>query len=94
MLELDTDNSHEMENITFSNDKSSSSQDAYASLQGSDTNEGPVIMAAGLQDHTRLSLLLERALLLSPRSRSEKVINYTPAPDWGWGMELPSKGIV
>ena len=79
-----------MENITISDDKSSSSKDIYASLHGSDTNEGPVIMAAGLQDHTRLSLLLEKALLLSQSFRSEKVLNYTPAPDLGWGMELPS----
>ena len=79
-----------MEDITFSTDKASSSQDVYASLQGSDTNEGPVIMAAGLQDHSRLSLLLEKALLLSQSFRSEKVLKYTPAPDLGWGMELPS----
>ena len=67
-----------------------SSQEMYGGFQGSDVSEGPVIMAAGLQDQTQLNLLLEKALLLSQKSRSQYVLNYTPAPDLGWGMELPS----
>jgi hypothetical protein len=43
-----------------------------ASLQGpSDFNEGPVIMAAGLQDSSRLASLLERAQLLDQKTRSD-----------------------
>jgi hypothetical protein len=70
--------------------ESTSSQEMYAGFQGSDTCEGPVIMAAGLQDQNQLKVLLEKAQLLNQKSRSENVLNYTPAPDLGWGMELPS----
>jgi hypothetical protein len=43
-----------------------------ASLRGpSDFHEGPVIMAAGLQDSSRLASLLERAQLLDQKTRSD-----------------------
>jgi hypothetical protein len=62
-----------------------------ASLWGpSDFNEGPVIMAAGLQDSSRLASLLERAQLLDLMTRSDIALDYSPSPDFGWGMELPT----
>jgi hypothetical protein len=61
-----------------------------ASLQSSGEREGPVIMAAGLQDSSRLASLLERAQLLDQKTRSEIALDHSPSPDLGWGMELPT----
>lgn len=62
-----------------------------ASLKGpSDTHEGPVIMAAELQDSSRLASLLERAQLLGQNAGSQVALNIYPEPSVGWSMESPT----
>lgn len=84
------DKSGNAENTGINEIKSWSLEEAYASLWAPHHDEGPVIMAAGLQDHSRLNSLLERTQRLNRKTRSKLVLNYTPAPDMGWGIELPT----
>lgn len=65
-------------------------EEAYASLWAPHNDEGPVIVAAGLRDPSRLSLLLERAQRLNQKARSKIVLDYTPEPGSEWGMEQPT----
>lgn len=55
-----------------------------------ETTTNPVLLAAGLQDTSRLRFLPDRAQLLDPKTRSDVVLNHIQRPEEVGSMDLPT----